>query len=76
MEHFNRYVVVILSVFFSITVFAKDITVVNEVKNKDGSVWVIEMLGGGYNLNIPIQKARCIVIVRLLRLTLKQVVYF
>lgn len=50
MEHFNRYVVFILSVFFSISVFAKDITVINEVKNNDGSAWVIEVFGGGYNL--------------------------
>jgi len=50
MEHINRHVIVVFLVFFSVAVFAKDITVINEVKNNNGSVWVIEAFGGDYNL--------------------------
>lgn len=58
MEHFNRYVVVIFLAFFSIAAFAKDITVINEVKNNDGSAWVIEVFGGGYNLKYTNSKGK------------------
>lgn len=55
---FNRYVVVIFSVFFSIAVCAKDITVINEIKNNDGSAWVIEVFDGDYNLKYTNSKGK------------------
>lgn len=57
MERFNRFSIILL-VFFLIAVFAKNITVINEVKSNDGSSWVIEVFGGGYNLKYTNSKGK------------------
>lgn len=50
MNTYRKYLVIILSIFFSITAHAKNITVIDEVKNNDGSVWIVEKNDNIYNV--------------------------
>ncbi|QJT81794.1 hypothetical protein [Kosakonia sp. MUSA4] len=50
MNIYRKYFVVALSIIFSITVHAKSVVIADEVKNNDGSVWVVEQNVDSYNV--------------------------
>ncbi|HDT2077483.1 MULTISPECIES: hypothetical protein [Enterobacter] len=46
----KSYSIAIASIFLSVAVHARNVIIANEVKNNDGSVWVVEKNNDGYNV--------------------------
>jgi len=45
---YKKYFLVVLSAIFSISVCAKSVVIVDEIKNNDGSAWMVEKNDKGY----------------------------
>jgi len=58
MKFYIKSFVIQLAVFFSITVYAKDVKVIDEVKNHDGSIWLVEKKDADYNVKYINAKGR------------------
>ncbi|MEZ2578422.1 hypothetical protein [Buttiauxella ferragutiae] len=53
---YNRFFIGALLIFLSLSVFSKNNTLLNEIKNNDGSKWLIEKNEGTYNFKYTNEK--------------------
>lgn len=73
---FRKYFLILLLFIYSFPVASEGKYFVKELKNNDGSRWVIEKENEGYNLKYVDSKGRVIIIVESLHQMWARIIYY